>query len=224
MRNKFGYVGSSAFAALLVSGAAHAAISANVAITGSIVPSPCSVSVDKATVNVGNIKQETLTDDPLKNHLQDQPVTITYTCAAATQAYVKFIDNRAGSEGGDFGSGKLSMFGLGLGNKGKAFGGYQISQVVGAKNTIDGVTGSLIDANPVGAAWAKSALATIPLNIKSKNWFSVSAVGSETAGPAKAMTTVMPMVIQVGLNAKSTIDFSAATALDGQFTVELYTL
>lgn len=78
-----------------VSFAGQAAESATLAVTGTITPATCDVSLSSATVEFGNIPASTLTTDFTTKTGSD--VTLNVDCDAAAATAIQATDNRAAS-------------------------------------------------------------------------------------------------------------------------------
>ncbi len=197
---------------------ALAGSSAGITLTATLLPDACSVSVNKSRIDFGEIPAKRITEKPKDNHLPENVFRITTSCSAKARSYVKFIDDRAGSEGGDMKEGVDTVFGLGL-YKGKTVGGYQLYALPAGNYAYDGILGSLVVSSDGGQSWRIKKAISKPLFIKRGDLFGVG-----VSDPISAKTTRMSLKLVTSINARSALDFSSTIPIDGRFTIELYTL
>lgn len=75
--------------------AGQAAESASLAVTGTITPASCDVSLSTASVNFGTVPASALADT--MNYIAASPVQLSVACDAATAVAVQTTDNRSSS-------------------------------------------------------------------------------------------------------------------------------
>lgn len=114
--------------------AGHAAESATLALTGTITPAACDVSLSSASIDFGKIPASTLTE--AMNQILSSAVNVSVACDAPTAVAVQTVDNRASSAmtmseitstmGVTLSSSEKQIFGLGNDSAGEKVGAMML--------------------------------------------------------------------------------------------------
>ncbi|NHB06227.1 DUF1120 domain-containing protein [Burkholderia cepacia] len=193
---------------LVVAGQVQAETSAEIKITGKIMPDACNLTIGNGGVyDFGTIASENLHQDRT-TQLPGKLQTVSISCNAAAKVALNVRDNRSGTVAG--GTGDDAEFGLG---NGKA--GYYTLSLGGATGDSNGVD---IVAAPAGSnAWASDEAGLMTKGSARKSFANS---GDVTPGAYKTVTanlTVTPTI-----NKLSELDLSGGSVdLDGSATVEL---
>jgi type 1 fimbria pilin len=200
-----------ALAAMLLAVASTTAVAAetaDLAVTGTIRPSACNVSLsDNGQVNYGtisgvNLNQSEVTRLPARN------VTMTISCDAATQIGVRLSDSRPNTLA--TGLGLHAGYGLGTVNDTR-IGGFQLTL---EGPTLDGTRGNVLAR--VGTTWTAYASVT-PGQGFVTSW---AATGAATPGSYSNIT--VPVSIITAIAAKDNLpELAGGLALDGLATFTL---
>ncbi|MBN3842374.1 DUF1120 domain-containing protein [Burkholderia sp. Ac-20349] len=197
-------------AGVLVAAGHAQAQTAEIKVTGRIVPDACQFTIGNGGVyDFGSIGSDKLNQDAVTT-LDAKTQTVAISCNAAAKVALNVRDNRSGTAAG----GKGDDYEFGLGGKDKFTGYYTLAltRAVGDGSTLD------VLAAPAGSnAWALDSTGSMA-NGQARKSFSES--GSVAPGAYKSITanlTVTPTI-----NKLSALDLSnGGVDLDGSATVEL---
>ncbi|MFH7803644.1 DUF1120 domain-containing protein [Enterobacter cloacae] len=173
-----------------VSFAGQAAESATLAVTGTITPAACDVSLSTTALEFGNIPMSTLTENV--NNIQSPDAILNVDCNAATATAIQNTDNRAASamtlaeiseqmkinlaeENG--------VFGLGTDSAQSKVGAMAIG-ITSA--TADGTANSNLLTSTDKASWT---VASAPLALKNNSYFALATNANATAPAAHTKST-----------------------------------
>ncbi|MCA8064030.1 MULTISPECIES: DUF1120 domain-containing protein [unclassified Burkholderia] len=193
---------------LAVAGHAQAETSAEIKITGKILPDACNLTIGNGGVyDFGSIASANLYQDKT-TQLPGKLQTVSISCNAAAKVALNVRDNRSGTAAG--GAGDDTEFGLGNGKV-----GYYKLSLGGATGDNSGVD---IVAAPAGSdAWASDAAGLMTKGSARKSF---AKPGDVTPGAYKTVTanlTVIPTI-----NKLSELDLSGGSVdLDGSATIEM---
>ncbi|MBD8182783.1 DUF1120 domain-containing protein [Pantoea agglomerans] len=207
-----------------VSFAGQAAESATLAVTGTITPATCAVSLSSATIDLGNIAASTLTE-PF-NNVDGSDVTLNVDCDAAAATAVQVTDNRTASamtitdisdEMGITMPGitDTGVFGLGTDSaQGKV--GALFLAISAA--TADGTANANLLSSTDKAAWTASTIsATKPSRLQKNGYFALPADANATA-PAALSKSTYTIASQLMLKKADKYPTGEAVKLDGNVT------
>lgn len=174
-----------------VSFAGQAAESATLAVTGTITPAACDVSLSTTTLEFGNIPMSTLTENT--NGIVGPEAILNVDCNAATATAIQNTDNRAASamtlaemseqmkmtpEDEEAGA-----YGLGTDSAQNKVGVLAI----GIKSaTADGTANSNLLTSTDKASWT---VASAPFGLKNNSYFALAANANATAPAAHTKST-----------------------------------
>lgn len=186
-----------------VSFAGQAAESATLAVTGTITPATCDVSLSSATIEFGNIPASTLTADQTVK--TGSEVILNVDCDAAAATAIQTTDNRAASamtlaevtEQMKFTSTFLStnLFGLGTDS---AQGKVGLMAIGLSAATADGTANTHLLASTDKAAWTAATLSASTPKVLEKDGYFALASDADTTAPAaltKSTYTLAPSII-----------------------------
>ncbi len=181
--------------------------SAEIRVTGKIVPDACQASFS----NGGNVDYNLISSDKLKNDqvtkLEPQRLSLNVTCNAASKVSIKMTDNRSGTAVGGVGDGY--DFGLG----GKNTGSYTLEL---SRATSDGNAATVLTDTSGDGTWTNDIS-----SFKADGSFRKSfATGGATTPGAYTTVTTDIVVIPV-INKLSELDIGQGIDLDGSATLEL---
>ncbi|MGC0788553.1 DUF1120 domain-containing protein [Pantoea agglomerans] len=207
-----------------VSFAGQAAESATLAVTGTITPATCDVSLSSATVEFGNIPASTLTTDVTEK--LGSEVTLSVDCDAPAATAVQVTDNRAASAmtSTDFknemniifsDSGIVNVFGLGTDSaQGKV--GALFLAITDA--TADGTANTNLLSSTDKAAWTASTISvTQPFQLQNNGYYAQAADANATA-PAALSKSTYTIASLVTLKKADKYPTGEAVKLDGNVT------
>lgn len=186
-----------------VSFAGQAAESATLAVTGTITPATCDVSLSSATVEFGNIPASTLTED--YNAKAGSDITLNVDCDAAAATAIQTTDNRAASamtlaeisEQMKFTTDLLSTNLFGLGND-SAQGKVGLMALGLTTATADGTANTHLLTSTDKAAWTATTLSPTTTKVLEKDGYFALASDADTTAPTaltKSTFTLSPMII-----------------------------
>ncbi|WP_191939020.1 DUF1120 domain-containing protein [Pantoea agglomerans] len=212
------------FAAMAsVSFAGQAAESATLAVTGTITPATCDVSLSSASIELGNIAASTLTE--ASNIKTGNDVTLSVDCDAAAATAIQTTDNRAASamtltELNDQTTATISdytdanIFGLGTDSAQAKVGALSLSIIAA---TADGTANTHLLTSADKAAWKASAISATPNPLQKNGYFALAADADATAPAAvtKSTYTLGSMII---LKKGSLYPTGEAVGIDGNLT------
>ncbi|WP_312495152.1 DUF1120 domain-containing protein [Pseudomonas cremoris] len=200
---------------ILLSGAAQAASTVELTVTGLITPMACTpVLSSGGRVDFGKISQKDL-NQATGTRLPLKYLTLTVSCNAAGRYALRMRDNRDGTAHVN----SEIYYGLGLDKSGNKIGVYSVSfdpkqtvvddlpQVYGTESTTGGV------------AWRTSN--TNPIDIGSRSLLGFSDVVGSTAGPSAIQNLSSTLKLEAVINAKQNLDLSTDTPMDGSATLEV---
>ena len=200
---------------ILLSGAAQAASTVELTVTGLITPMACTpVLSSGGRVDFGKISQKDL-NQATGTRLPLKYLTLTVSCNAAGRYALRMRDNRDGTAHVN----SEIYYGLGLDKSGNKIGVYSVSfdpkqtvvddlpQVYGTESTTGGV------------AWRTSN--TNPIDIGSRSLLGFTDVVGSTAGPSAIQTLSSTLKLEAVINAKQNLDLSTDTPMDGSATLEV---
>ncbi|OYU07844.1 MAG: hypothetical protein CFE47_08955 [Pseudomonas sp. PGPPP1] len=200
---------------ILLSGAAQAASTVELTVTGLITPMACTpVLSSDGRVDFGKISQKDL-NQATGTRLPLKYLTLTVSCNAAGRYALRMRDNRDGTAHVN----SEIYYGLGLDKSGNKIGVYSVSfdpkqtvvddlpQVYGTESTTGGV------------AWRTSN--TNPIDIGSRSLLGFTDVVGSTAGPSAIQTLSSTLKLEAVINAKQNLDLSTDTPMDGSATLEV---
>ncbi len=200
---------------ILLSGAAQAASTVELTVTGLITPMACTpVLSSGGRVDFGKISQKDL-NQATGTRLPLKYLTLTVSCNAAGRYALRMRDNRDGTAHVN----SEIYYGLGLDKSGNKIGVYSVSfdpkqtvvddlpQVYGTESTTGGV------------AWRTSN--TNPIDIGSRSLLGFTDVVGSTAGPSAIQNLSSTLKLEAVINAKQNLDLSTDTPMDGSATLEV---
>ncbi|KVM62875.1 hypothetical protein WJ60_17435 [Burkholderia ubonensis] len=195
---------------------ADAAPTAELKVTGQIVPGACKINLSHS-VDYGNILNARLDNDKT-TALGEQDVPLTITCDAASKLALSVVDNKTGTTPADLGKGTTvlgvsdlpdgNFFGLGASNS-KNIGGYavQLKDV-----TVDSKGTDVLDSSN-HTSWTKSAHALLD----PAKWVSWATTG--TTAPLAGTTIAGTLAVQAVIAKKTSLDTANPLKLDGSATL-----
>ena len=199
----------------LFSGTAHAASTADLAVTGLITPMACTPLLSSGgLVDFGKISRNDLN---LTNgtRLPHKNLTLTVNCNAPGRFALRMRDNRDGTAHVN----SEIFYGLGLDTSGNKIGVYSVS--FDPKQTVvDGlavVYGT--ESTTGGLAWRTANLN--PIDVGSRSLLGFTDVVGSTAGPSAIQTLTSTLKLEATINARQNLDLSVETPMDGSATLEV---
>jgi len=205
---------------------AHAAETADLAVTGTIRPSACNVSLSgNGTVDFGTISALTLSETSATT-LAERNLTLTITCDAATRVSLVSADNRASTANVSAGNAIANGFGtgnfvFGVGTvAGHNIGAYGIGINRGTA-TADGSSVDTLRSYDHGATWGG-------FNDTDQSWVvsggrrAHSWAASGTTSPSAYSTIVQPLFVRLAIGPTSELPaLTSAIPIDGLATLSL---
>jgi len=213
------------FAAMAsVSFAGQAAESATLAVTGTITPATCDVSLSSASIELGNIAASTLTE--ASNIKTGNDVTLSVDCDAAAATAIQTTDNRAASamtltEIADQTTATTSdltdanIFGLGTDSAQAKVGA--LSLMISAA-TADGTANTHLLTSADKAAWKASTISATTPNPLQKNGYFALAADADATAPAAVTKSTYTLSSMVILKKGSLYPTGEAVGIDGNLT------
>ncbi|MBS3046406.1 DUF1120 domain-containing protein [Enterobacter mori] len=210
------------------------ASAATVALTGTIEPTTCSLTLGTAAVHdfaYGDISPASLNNTAM-TALAVKTVPLKVTCDAPTRVAIGAVDNKMGSN--PFASGTVNMSAaggatdgnaadmLGLGNDGTGkIGAYSLA-LVPASMKIDGAVATPVRLFGGTGTWAATTNGFIGGATQPGYWRSWATGGA--AAPLAGTTFEADLAVQPWVNAKSKLDLTHDILLNGAATIELHYL
>jgi hypothetical protein len=214
-------------AALFVCNFAMATTTADLTVTGQIIPATCNISLTGGgVINYGTLSVGGL--DPVDSTLITPSMsgthpksTMNINCDAPAQIAVNVTDNRAATVNLDVLTGGTlpgatveQVFGMGADGVGTNIGAFTITSTSGG-TLVDSAPGRVIESFD-GNSWAHS---TGEFN-NTANWrMSWASVAGNTPEPIQAIA--QELEIQAAVTATENLDTSVPINLDGSVTIEL---
>ncbi|MBN3836265.1 DUF1120 domain-containing protein [Burkholderia sp. Ac-20344] len=197
---------------------ASAPPTAELKVTGQIVPAACTVKLAN-NIDYGNIIAASLKTDKT-NPLNEKDVGLTINCDANAKLALSVLDNHAGTASTGLGTDNTILgvaglpdadfFGLNL-SGGRNIGGYAVAL---KSVTVDSVATDVLG-SPDKTTWTKSADGLLdPTGTKVVSW-GASGTSTPLAGKAVAGTVAVQAVIDKGSN----LDLNNPINLDGSATL-----
>ncbi|EKM5745003.1 DUF1120 domain-containing protein [Enterobacter kobei] len=213
--------------AIIVSGAAGAAETADVTINGRLLPPTCSISLSSPTVAYGTLRVSALnTDTP--SHITpylngtDPTTTLNVSCEGPALIGAKIADQRAGTvaatdEGidGVLGVTPTQLFGLGSFG-GKSLGAYAI---LSSNVLVGGAAGKVISSTDNGGNWADQSADFGLSNTAGWLWSWTSDTSGAAAEPVQ--TVAQTFTIKSAVQPMNELSITDSAPLDGLVTIEL---
>ncbi|MBW1247686.1 DUF1120 domain-containing protein [Pseudomonas tolaasii] len=199
----------------LLSGAAHAASTVDLAVTGLITPMACTPLLSGGgLVDFGKISRNDLN---LTNgtRLPHKYLTLTVNCNAPGRFALRMRDNRDGTAHVN----SEIFYGLGLDTSGNKIGVYSVSfdprqTVVDDLAVVYGT-----ESTTGGLAWRMANLN--PIDVGSRSLLGFTDVVGSTAGPSAIQTLTSTLKLEATINARQNLDLSVETPMDGSATLEV---
>ncbi|MER2043752.1 DUF1120 domain-containing protein [Pantoea agglomerans] len=213
------------FAAMAsVSFAGQAAESATLAVTGTITPATCDVSLSSASIELGNIAASTLTE--ASNIKTGNDVTLSVDCDAAAATAIQTTDNRAASamtltELYDQTKVTISdytdanIFGLGTDSAQAKVGALSLSI---SAATVDGTANTHLLTSADKAAWKASAISATTPNPLQKNGYFALAADADATAPAAVTKSTYTLSSMIILKKGALYPTGEAVGIDGNLT------
>lgn len=207
-----------------VSFAGQAAESATLAVTGTITPGTCGVTLSSATIDLGNIAASTLTKDV--NPLTGSDVTLNVDCDATAATAVQLTDNRAASamtltdiseemNTNVTTAADTNIFGLGTDSAQSKVGALFLAI---SAATADGTANTNLLSSTDKAAWTASTIsASKPEPLKKNGYFALAANADATA-PAALSKSTYTIASQLMLKKANKYPTGEEVKLDGNVT------
>ena len=212
---------------LLLCSTAQAAETAEMTVTGRVLPPSCTIDLSSGTINYGTLPVSKLnagTPTAVTPWMGGNTPTDTLNiaCDAPAQIAVQLLDNRANTTapgvilGSVLDASATEIFGLGLDGAGTSVGAYSVTATdTGA--TVDGSTGKVITSAD-GSSWSDGA------NVLFSNqagWLMSWTAAGSGAAPEPVTTIAQALSINAAVVGTDTLDTSSPVSLDGSLTIEL---
>jgi hypothetical protein len=199
----------------LLAGTAHAASTADLAVTGLITPMACTPLLSSGgLVDFGKISRNDLN---LTNgtRLPHKYLTLTVNCNAPGRFALRMRDNRDGTAHVN----SEIFYGLGLDTSGNKIGVYSVS--FDPKQTVvdDLAVVYGTESTTGGLAWRTANLN--PIDVGSRSLLGFTDVVGSTAGPSAIQTLTSTLKLEATINARQNLDLSVETPMDGSATLEV---
>ncbi|WP_158783159.1 DUF2574 family protein [Pantoea sp. BAV 3049] len=177
-----------ALAASILSLSAFSADTATLAITGTITPATCEVSLSNTSLSAGNIAASSLTNDV--NQFEPGNSTLSVACDAASAVAIQTTDNRSASAmtkaevSSEMKIDITSMtdaniFGIGNDSAGKKVGMLALAV---ASATADGTSNNNLLSSSDKSSWtAKTISQATPIPLEKNSYFALAASSGDTA-------------------------------------------
>jgi len=203
--------------------AGYAAESASLAVTGTITPASCDVSLSSASIDFGAISASSLKNG--YNQVAASPVTVSVACDAATAVAVQTVDNRASSAmtsaeaASDFGLDMSTMpgslFGLGTDSANSKIGALLLG-IDGA--TLDGTTNNNVLTSTDQSTWeAHTVSPTSASSLVNNGYFALGETADSTS-PASVTTATYSLTGGALLKKSDKYPSGEQVTLDGNIT------
>lgn len=203
---------------------AFAANSVDLAVTGTITPASCSISMSSNAFDLGELDAGELTE-PNRNQLpMTASNTMTIQCDAPTQVAFKSHDNRRSSIPTTLAS-DVFYYGLGFDAQNAPIGCYGLV-VLTPSIRVDGAAGNIKWSTNDGVSWGINSIngrdSLSPYSeINEIYSFDQVAAGNTGQPPAPATTMSMDIAVEAYIEAIHTLDTSQPITIDGSSTLEL---
>lgn len=203
--------------------AGQAAESASLAVTGTITPASCDVSLSTASLNFGTVSASTLTNT--MNQISADPVTVSVACDSATAIAVQSVDNRSSSAmtvseitdemGADMSSAATSIFGLGTDSaNGKV--GVLLLGINGA--TLNGTVNNNLLTSTDKASWTAHTLSATSVSSLVNNGYFALGETADATSPATVTTATYNLTGGVVLKKADKYPSGEQVNIDGNVT------
>jgi type 1 fimbria pilin len=201
--------------------AANATLAANsvdIAVTGTITPAACNITLIGGDIDTGETIFSTLSPTSV-NSIGVFNRSLNVACAGNTQVAFKAIDNREGSL--PTGSMPSNRFGLGFDSAGNPIGSYSL-RITGNNIVVDGAAGAVDLSDNGGASWNDWNGAQDLVNYNKFSRIYAFDLPSNQGGQPLPMTNgTLQFSAQILIQPSNTLDGSAQFNLDGSSTFEL---
>jgi hypothetical protein len=210
---------------LLLCSSAQAAETAELTVTGRVLPPSCTIALAGGTIAYGtlpvsklNAAEPTAVTPWMGGNTPSD--TLNIACDAPAQIAVQLLDNRAGTAapgvilGSALEASATEIFGLGQDSTGTRVGAYSVTA---SATTVDGSTGKVITSTD-GTSWADGS------NVLFSNqpgWLMSWTAAASPAAPEPVTTVAQTLNVNAAVVGTSSLDTSAPVALDGSLTIEL---
>ncbi|MBP0598932.1 DUF1120 domain-containing protein [Herbaspirillum sp. LeCh32-8] len=207
-----------ALAASLISGAAVAASTTELKVTGVIKPPACAATIaGGGTVDYGTIAVASLNKTSVTK-LDTKEVPFSVSCDASAKVALKFTDNRASSKVTGLSpslgfTDETAMMGLGAAS-GKKIGAYSVALKQGSF-TADGASVDTLFTLNQGATWSKGTRSVFA----SSAWLSWGTTGTTT--PVAAKTVSGTLAVTAIIDKPNNLVLTSDVPLDGSGTIEV---
>ncbi len=199
----------------LLTGAAHAASTVDLTVTGLITPMACTPLLSSGgLIDFGKISRNDLnltkgTRLPLKY------LTLAVSCNAPGRFALRMRDNRDGTAHVN----SEIFYGLGLDTSGNKIGVYSVS--FDPKQTVvdDLAVAYGTESTTGGVAWRTANLN--PIDIGSRSLLGFTDVMGSVAGPSAIRSLTSTLTLEATINARQNLDLSVETLMDGSATLEV---
>lgn len=211
---------------LLLCATAQAAETAELTVTGRILPPVCTINLASSTIAYGTL--------PVSKLNAAAPTAITpwmggttpsntlnISCDAPAQIAVQLLDNRAataapGVIGSALTASATEIFGLGQDGAATNVGAYSVT-ATDAGAMVNGIKGKVITSND-GTAWTNGSNV---LFSNQSGWLMTWTAAASPAAPEPVRTIAQGLNINAAVMGTDTLDTSAPVSLDGSLTIEL---
>lgn len=218
---------ATAVAAVLASGAANAASTALLKVTGLLSVAACTPTLSGGgTVDYGRIHLADLSSTGT-NQLGTKNISLTITCPAATKAGWTITDDHADTHPGasvitinnaDAANGSVSdtsmSYGVGKTTGGVKIGAYSIFTDI-SNVTADGVKVDAISGTAVSPTWQKTTTGII----KNGNAEVMTVAATGSTAPLAFTTSIFPLKTSLAIQSTAALAVTDDTNLDGQATI-----
>lgn len=203
--------------------AANAANTAQITVTGKIVPPACDVTVGQGgNFDYGNISNAALSTT-VATVLPELSLPLQIDCAANGRVMIGMADQRADSvmpTPVNFGGFSNKNYEFGLGTVASKKTGSYIMYMKPKGLTVDGSLASLGYSTNNGVSWAEYPNSTAYYNPASSN--NTTWLEPGTVTPKMGMLFMSNLYVRAALNKKTELDLSSEIKLDGLATLTVY--
>lgn len=206
--------------------AANAANTAQITVTGKIVPPACDVTVGKGgNFDYGQISNASLSPTTA-TLLPELSLPLQIDCAAAGRVMISMADQRADSVMAApvsfVGVGNMKSLEFGLGTVASKKTGAYILYMKPSGMTVDGSETNLGESRDKGVSWNEYSTANFYFEPTSANYGAWIKPG--TATPKIGSKFTGNLYVQAAINRKADLDLSSEVKLDGLATLTVYYL
>jgi type 1 fimbria pilin len=195
---------------------AMAADTADLQVTGSIIPSACTPTLSKDALDLGNIKYQDLSPT-VATSLPEVQATLRVQCDGPQVTAVKMTDNRKGSAYVWLSSDPDADNGLGFASDGTTkLGGYEV-QARGSNATRDGAPATLLEGTD-DAEWVAIDEGG---NVYLEPAASITVSGPTPATPAAATEWTVDLGVIAHIAPRVDLSLTEDASLDGSVTFSL---